>query len=134
MFSVNFFRYSAVKVNGTRLYDYGYKKLDTKDLIIPKRYVQIKEIKLINYSKEEFEIVMRCSKGTYVRSVVDILGKKADSLAHTSYLMRSNLGQFDLSMARHPDQFRDMDFLIKHVDDCNSHYKNRNTTTKESTI
>ena len=62
--------YSAIKVNGKKLYEYARK---AQDVEIPSRNVEIYEIELISISKEDMEITYRvhCSKGTYIRTLCE---------------------------------------------------------------
>lgn len=80
--------YSAVKVNGKKLYDYARKGIETD---IPERTVRIDYIKLVDFNENEntAKILVGCSKGTYIRSVVNDLGILLKSGAYMTGLIRT---------------------------------------------
>ena len=67
--------YSAIKVNGKKLYEYARKGEEVK---IEPRKVNIYRLELINfdYEKQTAELLIECSKGTYIRSIANDLGEK----------------------------------------------------------
>ncbi|KMK77258.1 tRNA pseudouridine(55) synthase TruB [Alkalihalobacillus pseudalcaliphilus] len=90
--------YSAVKVNGRRLYDYARKNEVVER---PKRLVNIYEIiRLDDVQLDQeakvirFRISVLCSKGTYVRTLAVDIGKKLGLPAHMSKLIRTSSGPF----------------------------------------
>ncbi|MFD2992996.1 tRNA pseudouridine(55) synthase TruB [Fictibacillus nanhaiensis] len=91
--------YSAVKVNGKKLYEYARQGLTVER---PKRNVTIHELELINdsdlLSKEEpvFSFRVRCSKGTYVRTLAVEIGARLGYPAHMSSLIRTASGPFTI--------------------------------------
>ncbi|WP_413381526.1 tRNA pseudouridine(55) synthase TruB [Alkalihalobacillus sp. 1P02AB] len=92
--------YSAVRVNGRRLYDYA-RKGETVER--PSRIVTIEEINrlgdvLWNQEKQtfSFRLFVKCSKGTYVRTLAVDIGKKLGFPAHMSKLQRVSSGPFTL--------------------------------------
>lgn len=86
--------YSAIKVGGKRLYQLARagKKVELKP-----RKIFISFIKLIfnDYPKINLDII--CSKGTYIRSIADQLGKKVGCPAHLSSLRRTASGKYTIS-------------------------------------
>ncbi|MDR7072186.1 tRNA pseudouridine(55) synthase TruB [Fictibacillus barbaricus] len=92
--------YSAVKVNGKKLYEYARKGI-TVDR--PSRKVTIFELELLNDEKElsrekpVFSFRVKCSKGTYVRTLAVMIGEKLGYPAHMSSLIRTSSGPFKLS-------------------------------------
>lgn len=91
--------YSAVKVNGKRLYEYAR---EGKPVERPKRMVSIKKIELIDESiryanqKLAFKFEVTCSKGTYIRTLAVDIGKKLGYPAHMSDLTRIGSANFKL--------------------------------------
>lgn len=85
--------YSAIKVNGKKLYDYARKG---ENIEIKPRKVFIKEIKLLNFNKEEqtAEVYIECSKGTYIRSIANDLGLALNTYGHLIKLVRVKAGKF----------------------------------------
>lgn len=77
--------YSALKINGQPLYKYARQGI----AIQPKpRLVTIYDLELLNYSGVELTLQVHCSKGTYIRSLVDDLGEKLGCGAHVIELRR----------------------------------------------
>lgn len=91
--------YSAVKVNGKKLYEYA--RLNEK-VELPKRMVNIKNIELISDikyidNKTVFSIKCHVSKGTYIRSLVNDIAKSLGTIGVMSKLNRTRQGIFDIS-------------------------------------
>ncbi len=91
-------KYSAIQVNGRRLYDYAREGVEVE---IKPRRVEIKEIKLINYNIKKGTVLfdVECSKGTYIRSLCRDLGQALDTVATMSMLIRTATGPFTLDNA-----------------------------------
>lgn len=86
--------YSAVRVNGQRLYNYARRG---EDVELPDREIHIDEIKLIKYEKPYLTIDVTCSKGTYIRSLANDIGQKLGCGAYLSNLTRSKIGKLSLA-------------------------------------
>lgn len=91
--------YSAVHVNGKRLYELARKNISENDIEIPERTVFISDIKLLNFDKlnQSANISISCSKGTYIRSIVSDIGKSLNSGAVMTKLVRTYSSGFDIS-------------------------------------
>lgn len=85
--------YSAIKVNGKKLYEYAR---DNEKIEIKSRKVTVYDIKLLEIKNEFAKIYINCSKGTYIRSIIHDLGIKLNSYAHMTELIRTRVGHFDL--------------------------------------
>lgn len=90
--------YSAVKVNGKRLYEYAF---EGKTIARPQREVTIHKIELltdkgIDNHQRSFPIRVTCSKGTYIRTLAVDIGKKLGYPAHMEKLTRTKSGPFIL--------------------------------------
>ena len=87
--------YSAVKINGKKLYEYAR---NNESVILPKRLVTIKEISLddINYSDNQTIIKFTClvSKGTYIRSLVNDIAVKLNTVGTMKNLRRIKQGNY----------------------------------------
>lgn len=88
--------YSAVKVNGKKLYEYARAGIEVER---PARTITINELVLLgdvhnedNLTKFRFRVT--CSKGTYVRTLAVMIGEKLDYPAHMSHLIRTKSGNF----------------------------------------
>ena len=97
--------YSAIKVNGKKLYDYARKG---ESVELKKREITISKfiIKSINLPLVNFEI--ECSKGTYIRSIANDYGKELKVGAYLHKLIRISIGDFLLD-----DAFEIEDFEMK---------------------
>lgn len=91
--------YSAVKVGGTRLYEYARKGIEVER---PTRKVTIYSIQLLDendkFSGEtiQFHFRVSCSKGTYIRTLAVMIGERLGYPAHMSSLKRVQVASFTL--------------------------------------
>jgi tRNA pseudouridine55 synthase len=91
--------FSAVKVNGKRLYEYARKGIEVER---PSRKVQIYSISLLDNQQEysgetiSFRFQVDCSKGTYIRTLAVMIGEKLGYPAHMSKLIRIRSASFSL--------------------------------------
>lgn len=87
--------YSAVKVNGKKLYEYARQGIQVE---IPSRQIEIFDIKVLNINMKEntVDIIVHCSKGTYIRSLCVDIGKKLGTVATLSKLRRIKSGVFKI--------------------------------------
>jgi tRNA pseudouridine55 synthase len=92
--------FSAVRVGGERLYRAARRGAP---LEAPARSVHVEEFGLRAFDPPRFDFVVRCSGGTYVRSLVADAGRALGSGAHLSVLRRTAVGPFDVRQARPPD-------------------------------
>jgi len=88
--------YSAIKHQGKPLYDY-IRKGETVER--KERSVIIHELLLEHFAGEEVEITVRCSKGTYIRTLAEDIGQELGCGAHLLALRRLAIGQFSLDDA-----------------------------------
>ena len=88
--------YSAIKVNGKKLYEYARKGEEVK---IEPRRVNISELKVLNFDekKRQLELYIACSKGTYIRSVANDLGENLGTYGHLIKLVRVQAGDFGVN-------------------------------------
>ncbi len=89
--------YSAVKINGKKLYDYAR---DNEQVELPKREIEISEIELLESRQQNNHtlIKFRCvvSKGTYIRSLIRDIGIELKTCAIMSNLTRTKQGPFEI--------------------------------------
>lgn len=109
--------YSAIKQNGQRLYNLARKGIEVSR---KKRMIEIKNIELLDYSPEtnEVSILVNCSKGTYIRTLVCDIGEKLGCKATLTSLLRTRSGPFWLKDCITLDQaknFCEADSLHKHI-------------------
>lgn len=86
--------YSAIKVNGQKLYQIARKGKTVDE--IPKRTVQIHSIDLISIIKNSVIFDITCSKGTYIRTLVEDIASELNDIAYMNFLIRTKSGQFDI--------------------------------------
>lgn len=85
--------YSAVKVNGKRLYEYAR---ENKQVELPTREINITNIELISYQDDEIIFKTTVSKGTYIRALIDDICKKLNTVGTMSSLIRTKQGNFTI--------------------------------------
>ena len=86
--------FSAIKKDGVRLYEHA-RKGETVD--VPKREVNVSEFEITKIEMPNLEFRIRCSKGTYIRSLAYDFGKALDSGAHLTVLRRTKIGDYDVN-------------------------------------
>ena len=109
--------YSAIKINGKKLYEYARENIDVK---LPKREVNIKEISLIDnieYTKDnkvKFKFKTNVSKGTYIRSLIRDIGNYLNVPATMLELKRTKQGNFLLEDC---NTLNDKNFKLLKIED-----------------
>ena len=90
--------YSAIKVNGKKLYEYARKGQEVK---LEPRKIEIYDIELLNINKDEKQISFRvkCSKGTYIRSLCEDIAEKLGTVGFMKELKRTVVGDFKIENA-----------------------------------
>lgn len=88
--------YSAIKVNGKKLYEYARKG---EDVEIKPRGVNIYKLEVINFDEKNqtLELHIECSKGTYIRSIAHDIGEDLGCFGHLIKLVRIKAGQFEVN-------------------------------------
>lgn len=87
--------YSAIKVNGKKLYEYARKG---EIVEIKPRNIEIYDLKLLNIIEEQnqIEFEVSCSKGTYIRSLCEDIAKKLGTIGYMKELERLKVGEFSI--------------------------------------
>lgn len=86
--------YSAVKINGKKLYEYAREGID---ITLPSRSVNIKSIELLEYNNDSYKFKTYVSKGTYIRSLINDINEELGVIGVMSSLTRTKQGKFDIS-------------------------------------
>ena len=81
--------YSAIKVNGKRLYKYARQNVEVD---IPNRKITVYNTNLISLDNETVEFDITVSKGTYIRSIVSDMGEYLNTKAIVGELIRTAVG------------------------------------------
>ncbi len=87
--------YSAIKVNGKKLYDYARKG---EQIEISARNIEIYNIELknIDLKNNQVDIKVECSKGTYIRTLCEDIAKKLGTIGYMKELNRIQVGEFNI--------------------------------------
>lgn len=85
--------YSAVHVNGKRLYEYARSG---ENIVLPRKKVTIKEIEFLDYKDDCIKFRVVASKGTYIRSLIESICEKLNVLGTMSELIRTKQGKFKI--------------------------------------
>jgi tRNA pseudouridine55 synthase len=88
--------FSAIKQDGKRLYTLAREGKTTE---IPEREISIAEFQITHITLPEVEFAVRCSKGTYIRSLAHDYGQALESGAHLTALRRTAIGDFSVDNA-----------------------------------
>ena len=94
--------YSAKKIEGTRAYELARAG---EEVTMRKATVNIYELELLEYDLPRIRIRVRCSKGTYIRSLAREIGQALESGAHLTSLRRTRSGGFTLEKAFEFEEF-----------------------------
>ena len=90
--------YSAIKVNGKKLYEYAR---EGKEVKIEPRRVNISKLEILEYDETNRRLTLHieCSKGTYIRSIAHDLGTELTTFGHRVKLVRVKAGMFEVNNA-----------------------------------
>lgn len=89
--------YSAIKVGGEKLYELARAGITVEP---PPRQVTIHSIRLLHREESKILIDVDCSKGTYIRTLCQDIGRQISCPATMSFLVRTRVGSFDLAQAK----------------------------------
>ncbi|EOC1289201.1 tRNA pseudouridine(55) synthase TruB [Cronobacter muytjensii] len=83
--------FSALKYQGKPLYEYARQGIE-----VPReaRPITVYELLFIRHEGNELELEVHCSKGTYIRTIIDDLGEKLGCGAHVTYLRRLTVSKY----------------------------------------
>lgn len=119
--------YSAIKVNGKKLYEYARKG---EKIEITPRDIEIYNIKLIDVSIEKLEILfeVKCSKGTYIRSLCEDIANRLNTVGYMKELKRTQVGNFyiedSITFEELENNFNNQSFLEKNIITLENIFKN----------
>ena len=95
--------YSALKVDGKKMYQLARKGIKVNP---KKRIVKLHDFEIIDFEKPNFRIKILCSKGFYVRSLVNDLGIKLGTHAYLYSLIRTKSSGFDINSSHGIDEVK----------------------------
>ena len=94
--------YSAKKVQGVRAYEFARAG---EEIELKKALINIYEMELLEYDLPRIKIRVRCSKGTYIRSLAFEIGEAVNSGAYLTSLRRTRSGGFTVEKSHTLDDF-----------------------------
>ena len=94
--------YSAIKVNGKKLYEYARRG---EKVELPKKEVTIKNIELLDHTKDTFTFKAHVTKGCYIRSLINDIGKELNVPATMTSLIRTKQGETSIEEAYTLEEF-----------------------------
>lgn len=125
--------YSAIKVNGKKLYEYARKN---EEVEITPRKIKIYQIKLLTIDLKEKQIIfdVKCSKGTYIRSLCEDIAEKLETVGYMKELERTVVGNFNLSNSITIEELENnkenKEFIKEHFITIEDYFKNLNENNK----
>ncbi|MFZ5943657.1 MAG: tRNA pseudouridine(55) synthase TruB [Bacillota bacterium] len=108
--------YSAIKIKGQPLYQLARQGQSVQ---LEPRKIKIFSINLLSYDTKTALIEVCCSKGTYIRTLCQDIGKAVNSSAYMSFLLRTKSGQFNVNDSFTIDEVSQLPierFLVKPAD------------------
>lgn len=88
--------YSAVKVQGQRLHEYARQG---EAVAIPEKLMKFWDVQILSLSSEELKVSLSCSKGSFIRTWISVLGERLGSGAAMKELLRTTSVPFSLEQA-----------------------------------
>jgi len=85
--------YSAVKINGKKLYEYAR---NNETIELPKRTIAVNSIELLEFKEDTIIFKVNVSKGTYIRSLIQDICTKLNTVGTMASLVRTKQGKFDI--------------------------------------
>ena len=107
-------KYSAVKINGKKLYEYARNNIDIE---LPKRKVNIYSLELISYENDIITFKTHVSKGTYIRSLIEDICKNLEVLGTMNNLIRTKQGIFSIENAYTLEEIKNNNFKFLDIHD-----------------
>ena len=105
--------YSAVKVNGKKLYDYARSN---EDVILPKKEVTIYKLELVSF-EDEVKIKCKVSKGTYIRALIRDICAYLGTYGIMTDLVRTKLHDYDIGDAYSLDDISNGKYKLYSLED-----------------
>ena len=88
--------FSAKFINGKRAYEFARKG---KEIHLKPSLITIYNLEIVEFNTPILKVIIKCSKGTYIRALARDLGIKLNSGAHLIELKRTGIGEFNLDKA-----------------------------------
>ena len=98
--------YSALKRDGKPLYEYARQGIELER---PPRQVTIYELELLDFDGMQARLLVDCSKGTYIRTLAQDIGRRLGCGAHLTALRRTRVGPFHIENSVELEALQAMD-------------------------
>ena len=106
--------YSAVKVNGKKLYEYAR---NNEVVELPKKEVTIKEIELLNKTNDTFTFKTLVSKGCYIRSLINDIATSLNTYGTMTSLVRTKQGKVSIENTIKISDIENNDYTLYNIDE-----------------
>ena len=106
--------YSAVKVNGKKLYEYAR---NNQEVELPKKEVTIKEIELLSSKEDTFTFKTLVSKGCYIRSLINDIGNSLNTYATMTKLIRTKQGIVSIEETNTLEDLDNKNITLHNIED-----------------
>ena len=100
--------FSALKVNGQEMYKYARKGIQIER---KPREIEVFEIYLVSFEKDEITFLTKVSKGTYIRTLGEDIAEKLGTVGHLTKLSRIAIGPYSLKDAKKSSEITEEDLL-----------------------
>ena len=104
--------YSAVKINGKKLYEYARENID---ITLPKRKVNIYSLELLSFKDNIITFKTKVSKGTYIRSLIQDICNNLNTIGTMNNLVRTKQGNFDISDSYTLDDIKNNNYKLLNI-------------------
>ena len=105
--------YSAVKVNGKKLYEYAR---NNEIVELPKKEVTIESLEILDRKENEFRIKTTVSKGTYIRSLIDDIGEELGCHATMKSLTRTSQASINIEEASTLEEIEEGNYKLLSIE------------------
>jgi len=113
-------KYSAIKKNGRRMYWLARHGVEVER---PKREVFIEDLRLLGLDLPDIRLFIRCSRGTYIRSLGADIAERLGCCGHVAGLRRLKSGIFDIEDAASIEELQDGNYKLFSIRQVLSHLK-----------
>ena len=100
--------FSALKVNGQEMYKYARKGIEIER---KPREIEVFDIHLISFEKDEITFLAKVSKGTYIRTLGEDISERLGTVGHLTKLSRIAIGPYSLKDAKKSSEVTENDLL-----------------------
>lgn len=124
--------YSAIKVNGKKLYEYARKGQTVE---IQPRQIEIYDMKLmeLDNKNKQLQFQVSCSKGTYIRSLCEDIAKRLGTVGYMCELNRVQVGDFNISNSVTVEELQEnADAVDRHLISLDRLFENKPTINLSS--